>query len=101
MTLAAGTRLGVHEVVSALGAGGMGEVYRAKDTRLGRSVALKTLPPEFALDPERDLVQVLRRSPEGKLACVDEVSAEDDGVLTTPLLPGWQRAMRTLLAEPA
>ena len=53
MTLASGTRLGPYEVVSPLGAGGMGEVYRARDTRLGRDVALKVLPQEFAGDKER------------------------------------------------
>src|SRR5215469_14648535 len=53
MTLAAGTRLGQYEVLSQLGAGGMGEVYRAKDTKLGRDVALKILPGSFTNDPER------------------------------------------------
>jgi eukaryotic-like serine/threonine-protein kinase len=53
MTLATGTRLGPYEVVSALGAGGMGEVYRARDTRLGREVAIKVLPEAFASDPDR------------------------------------------------
>jgi Tol biopolymer transport system component len=48
MTLAPGTRLGPYEIVSRLGAGGMGEVFRARDTRLDRSVAVKVLPPEFA-----------------------------------------------------
>ena len=48
-----GTRLGPYEILSALGAGGMGEVYRAKDTRLGREVAIKVLPAEFANDPGR------------------------------------------------
>ena len=48
-----GTRLGPYEIVSVLGAGGMGEVYRAKDTRLGREVAIKVLPAEFAKDPDR------------------------------------------------
>ena len=48
-----GTRLGPYEVISSLGAGGMGEVYRARDTRLGREVAVKVLPPEFVRDPER------------------------------------------------
>jgi Tol biopolymer transport system component len=53
MSIAAGVRLGVYEVIAPIGAGGMGEVYRARDTRLGRDVALKILPPAFALDPER------------------------------------------------
>jgi serine/threonine-protein kinase len=53
MTLSAGTRLGIYEISSALGAGGMGEVYRARDTKLGRDVALKILPDSFAHDPER------------------------------------------------
>lgn len=51
MTLAAGARLGPYEIQSPLGAGGMGEVYRARDTRLDRSVAVKVLPHEFARDP--------------------------------------------------
>ena len=53
MTLAPGTRIGNHEVVAPLGAGGMGEVYRARDTKLGREVALKILPATFTADPDR------------------------------------------------
>ena len=53
MSLAAGTRLGVYEVLEPIGAGGMGEVYRARDTKLQRDVALKSLPELFAIDPER------------------------------------------------
>ena len=53
MGLASGTRLGPYEIVSALGAGGMGEVYRAKDTKLGREVALKVLPASFSDDAHR------------------------------------------------
>jgi serine/threonine protein kinase len=48
-----GTRLGPHEILSAIGAGGMGEVYRARDSKLNRDVAVKILPESFAADPER------------------------------------------------
>jgi Tol biopolymer transport system component len=53
MSLPAGTRLGPYEILAPLGAGGMGEVYRARDTRLDRTVAIKILPDAFANDPER------------------------------------------------
>src|SRR5438876_10871615 len=51
--LAAGSRLGPYEIVSPLGAGGMGEVYRARDERLKREVAVKVLPASFSGDPDR------------------------------------------------
>ncbi|MBZ5696531.1 MAG: protein kinase [Acidobacteriia bacterium] len=53
MTLSAGTKLGSYEITGAIGAGGMGEVYRARDAKLGRDVALKSLPERFARDTER------------------------------------------------
>ncbi len=53
MALASGTKLGPYEIQSPLGAGGMGEVYRARDTRLNRDVAVKILPASFSADPER------------------------------------------------
>jgi serine/threonine protein kinase len=53
MPLAAGFRLGPYEIQSAIGKGGMGEVYRARDTKLQRDVAIKILPSQFAADPER------------------------------------------------
>src|SRR6202142_911233 len=53
MTLAPGSKLGPYEIVAPIGAGGMGEVYKAKDTKLDREVAIKILPSALAQDPER------------------------------------------------
>src|SRR5438046_2921476 len=53
MSLTPGARLGSYEILAAIGAGGMGEVYRARDTKLHRDVAIKVLPALFARDPER------------------------------------------------
>src|ERR1051325_11175307 len=53
MPLSVGSRVGPYEIVAAIGAGGMGEVYRARDAQLARDVAIKVLPEEFALHPDR------------------------------------------------
>jgi len=100
MPLEPGTRLGLFEVVGPLGAGGMGEVYRARDTRLGREVALKVLPEAFARDP----VRVGRFSREARmLASINHPSiaaiygAEEDGgirYLVLELVPGDTLAER-------
>src|ERR1700689_3854055 len=53
MSLRSGTKLGPYEIQSSIGAGGMGEGYRARDSRLSRDVAIKILPPSFSADPHR------------------------------------------------
>jgi serine/threonine protein kinase len=53
MAIPSGTKFGSYEVTAQIGAGGMGEVYQAHDTKLGRDVAIKVLPEAFAHDPER------------------------------------------------
>ncbi len=53
MALASGTRLGPYEIAAQIGVGGMGEVYRARDTKLDRDVAIKVLPESLGGDPER------------------------------------------------
>jgi serine/threonine protein kinase len=53
MSISSGTRLGSYELLAQIGAGGMGELYQAHDTKLGRDVAIKVLPEAFAHDPER------------------------------------------------
>ena len=71
MALTSGTRLGPYEIKSPLGAGGMGEVYRARDTRLGRDVAVKVLPPHLSSSEEmrqrfeREARAVAARRPPG------------------------------------
>src|SRR5712692_2818131 len=94
MSLSVGSRLGPYEIVSPLGAGGMGEVYRARDPRLGREVAIKVLPASFSQDADR-----LRRFEQearaaGALnhpnitAVYDIGSAEGSPYIVTELLEG-------------
>ena len=89
MGLSAGIRLGSYEIVSALGAGSMGEVYRAKDTKLNREVALKILPDTFTHDPERlarfrreaQLLASLNHPHIGAIYGLDEANAQQFLVL--------------------
>src|SRR5438105_11846561 len=102
MTLSSGSRLGPYEILAPLGAGGMGEVYRARDPRLGREVAIKVLPASFSADAER-----LRRfEQEAKAAGVlnhpnvtavyDIGTAEDAPYVVQELLEG--ETLRAVLA---
>src|SRR5262245_36666157 len=90
MPLSPGTRLGSYEVRSAIGAGGMGEVYRALDTRLDREVAIKVLPDAVAKDPER----LTRFEREAKALAalnhpnVAQIYAVEDGAIVMELIPG-------------
>jgi serine/threonine protein kinase len=94
VALPAGLRLGPYEISGALGAGGMGEVYRARDTRLGREVALKVLPAELAADPERqrrferEARAVAALNHPGVLGLHDVGEADGVAFMVTELLEG-------------
>ena len=105
MTLPSGTKLGPYEIQSPLGAGGMGEVYRAKDTRLGREVAIKVLPESFASDPDRlrrfeqEARAVATLNHPNILAVHDIGTQEKTPYIVTELLEG--RTLREQLDEGA
>src|SRR3989454_70925 len=103
MPLAAGFRLGPYEVVAPLGAGGMGEVYRARDTRLERDVAIKVLPEHLAKDPqalarfEREAKSVAALSHPNILALYDVGNEQGVSFVVTELLEG--ETLRSRLAR--
>jgi eukaryotic-like serine/threonine-protein kinase len=103
VTLAAGTRLGAYQIVEALGAGGMGEVYRARDSRLDRDVAIKVLPARLAEDPvalsrfEREAKAVAALSHPAILAIFEFGSADGVAYAATELLEG--ETLRARLAR--
>src|SRR5580700_8702376 len=90
MALTAGTRLGPYEILAPIGAGGMGEVYRAKDTKLQRDVAIKVLPAALAQDPER----LARFEREAKVLAslnhpnIAQIYGIEDRALVMELVPG-------------
>jgi serine/threonine protein kinase/roadblock/LC7 domain-containing protein len=91
MALTSGTQLGPYEIVSPLGAGGMGEVYRAKDTRLGREVALKILPESFAQEPERlrrfeQEARAVAALNHPNILAIHDIGAQGEGAMATPFL---------------
>src|SRR5215472_8192458 len=90
MSLAAGTRLGPYEILGPIGAGGMGEVYRARDTNLDRHVAIKVLPSALSQDPER----LARFSREAKVLAalnhpnIAQIYGVEQGALVMELVEG-------------
>src|SRR6266571_9163185 len=100
MALAAGTRLGPYEIVSPIGAGGMGEVYRARDTRLERTVAVKVLPQHLSAAPEvrqrfeREAKTISQLSHPHICALYDVGSHEGTEYLVMELLEGETLAVR-------
>ena len=94
MALAPGTRLGSYEVIAPLGAGGMGEVYRSRDPRLNREVAIKVLSAELAKDPtalgrfEREAMSVARLSHPNILSIFEFVHERDGAFVVTELVEG-------------
>jgi serine/threonine-protein kinase len=96
MSLSVGNRIGPYEVLAPIGAGGMGEVYRARDSKLNREVAIKTLPDSFATDPERLTrftreAQVLASLNHPNIAAIYGV---EDRALVLELAPGPTLAER-------
>ena len=89
-----GSKLAHYEIVSALGKGGMGEVWRAKDTKLGRDVAIKTLPPEFAEDADR----LARFEREARLLA--SLNHPNIAAIPRPLRGGGQGIRLSTLAVP-
>ena len=101
-----GARLGPYEIVTPLGAGGMGEVYRARDTRLGRDVAIKVLPEAFASDPDRLArfereAQVLAALNHPHIAQIYglEEGPPEGGLHESAVGSGFSRTMRALVME--
>jgi serine/threonine protein kinase len=94
MTIAVGTNIGPYEITFALGAGGMGEVYRARDSRLNREVAIKILPASFSSDPDRlrrfegEARAIAALSHPNILAIFDTGSYENSPYLVSELLEG-------------
>src|SRR6266576_1907055 len=94
MPLASGTRLGPYEILSPLGSGGMGEVYRARDSKLKRDVAVKVLPPSLARDPdalarfEREALAVAALSHPNILSIFDFGTQEGTSYAVMELLEG-------------
>src|ERR1035438_7271590 len=90
MPLSPGEKLGPYEIVAPIGAGGMGEVYRAKDTKLGRDVAVKILPAALAQDPDR----LARFEREAKVLAslnhpnIAQIYGIEDHALVMELVPG-------------
>jgi len=103
MSLANGARLGPYEITGRIGAGGMGEVYRARDSRLGRDVAIKVLPEELSLDPDRrSRFEQEARSASAlnhpNIVTVHDIGISDSTVyIAMELVEG--RTVRELLAE--
>jgi serine/threonine protein kinase len=101
MTLASGTQLGPYEIVSPLGAGGMGEVYRARDPRLARDVALKVLPEEFLegeekktrFEREAKLLAALNHPNIAAVFSFEEIPGSSSSASTSPCRSPrvWQR----------
>jgi serine/threonine protein kinase len=106
VVLAAGTKLGVYELSGALGAGGMGEVYRARDPRLGRNVAIKVLPDRLTGDPsalarfEREAKVLAALSHPNILAIFDVGSENSISFVVMELLPGETLSSRIAQRRP-
>jgi serine/threonine protein kinase len=90
LALAIGTQIGSHEITAILGKGGMGEVYRARDSKLKREVAIKILPEEFSRDPDR----VSRFQREAEVLASLKYTASKRRTMCVASSWNWSRARR-------
>ena len=96
MTLTPGTRLGSYEILAAIGSGGMGEVYRARDTKPGRTVAIKVILDQFASDEER-VGRFQREAKQRLIGIVSSGQRQGDALTQINVVLNWHEELKQLV----